>query len=349
MRVTLASYQAVTILHGGPNTQLRQTARHLPEWGAEPMLFDPWKPFSPSDADLVHLFAANIGTYHLGREIHALGMPLAVSPIIFSSHSNRFVRSGLRISRGMQTVWRGVWSDYALASDLCQWSDVVLPNTQAEARLVIEGLDAESKKVTVVPNGVEERFADADSTLFRKRFGLEGFILNVGHIGHERKNVLSLIRALGEIDHPSVLIGRMIRGRYGDACRLEAAKHSQILLLDGLDHDSELLASAYAACSVFALPSLFETPGIAALEAALAGARIVVTPMGGTREYFGSMATYVDPGSVSSIRDGITQALNQPDDPRLREHVRREFTWRQVARKTADAYKTALATRRTPG
>ncbi len=35
-----------------------------------------------------------------------------------------------------------------------------------------------------------------------------------------------------------------------------------------LDHDDPLLASAYAAARVFALPSWFETPGLAALEAA---------------------------------------------------------------------------------
>ena len=41
--------------------------------------------------------------------------------------------------------------------------------------------------------------------------------------------------------------------------------------LGRLDHHDPLLASAYAAARVFALPSWFETPGLAALEAALAG------------------------------------------------------------------------------
>ena len=43
--------------------------------------------------------------------------------------------------------------------------------------------------------------------------------------------------------------------------------------LGASDHDDPLLASAYAAARVFALPSWFETPGLAALEAALAGRR----------------------------------------------------------------------------
>ena len=348
MRVALASYQAVSILRGGPNTQLRQTAAHLPEHGVEPLFFNPWEPFDRGGVDLFHLFGANIGTYHLGREIRALDIPLAVSPIIYSSHSIGVVRAGLAVSRILQSVWRGSWTDYALTSDLCKWAAALLPNTSAEARLVTDGLGADRGKVTVIPNGVEERFGEGNPSLFRKEYGIDDFILNVGHVGHERKNVLALIRALGKIDHPAVIIGRIIRSPYGEACVAEAKKYPQIRLLDGIDHSSDMLASAYAACRVFALPSLFETPGIAALEAGLAGARIVITEEGGTREYFGDMAHYVDPRSDESIRQGIVRALNEPPNPRLKNHIGREFTWGEVARKTSAAYR-ALGEMAGPG
>ena len=49
------------------------------------------------------------------------------------------------------------------------------------------------------------------------------------------------------------------------------------------------LASAYAAARVFALPSWFETPGLAALEAGLAGCAVAITPYGSTRDYFGDL------------------------------------------------------------
>ena len=62
MRVTVAGYQSVSILRGGPNTQIRETARHLPTAGVEPSFFDPWRPFTAADTDLFHLFAANVGT-----------------------------------------------------------------------------------------------------------------------------------------------------------------------------------------------------------------------------------------------------------------------------------------------
>ncbi len=342
MRVYVASYQAVSILHGGPHTQLRNTMRFLDQHGIEARLFDPWSPFSKAECDLFHLFAANIGTYHLAREIRALGIPLVVSPITYSSHSHAFVRTALAATRFLQRLGPGLWSDYAFTADICTWAARIMPNSHAEASLVERGLNIPASKIVVVPNGVDERFAHGDPTLFKKRFGMERFILNVGHIGHRRKNVLALIKALGQIDHPAVIIGRIIAGAYGDACVQEARKHKHILLIDGVRNDDDLLASAYAAADVFVLPSLFETPGIAALEAGLAGAKIVITPYGGTREYFGDMAEYVDPRSVSSIRDGILRALSKQNDQRLQEHIRREFLWQHVAAKTAAVYKSVL-------
>jgi glycosyltransferase involved in cell wall biosynthesis len=339
MRVTLAGYQAVSILHGGPSTQIRNTAKHLPKFGVDIRFFDPWSPLRKEDTDLFHLFAANIGTYHLAREIHALGIPLIVSPIVFSLHTSAFIRMTLRCGRLIQRAGKGLWFDYAITADICHWASRVLPNTAAEGRLLSEGLGVESGKISVVPNGVDERFYTADPTPFVEKYGVRDFILNVGHTGHVRKNVLALIHALSEIDHPAVIIGRFISGEYGDACRREAAKHRHILLIDGLEHSSEMLASAYAACDTFVLPSLFETPGIAALEAALAGAKVVITPFGGTKEYFGDLAGYVEPSSVVSIRNGIMAALKRPKGTELREHVRKNFLWQTVSQKTAAAYR----------
>ena len=342
IRVQVASYQAVSILHGGPSTQLGKTIQNMDQCGVDARKFDSWSPFSQHTCDLFHLFAANLGTYHLAREIHILGIPLVVSPIIYSLHSHRYVRAMLGVTRTLRIFGKGLWSDYGMTSEICSWAQRVLPNSRAEADLVINGLGVDASKVTVIPNGVEERFYIADPGLFKEKYGVENFVLNVGHVGHGRKNVLSLIRALGTIDHPAVIIGRIMEGEYGAACVREAAKHKHILLIDGLSHDSEMLASAYAAADVFVLPSLFETPGIAALEAGLAGAKVVITPHGGTKEYFGDMAQYVDPHSVESIKQGITRSLELPKEIRLREHIRREYLWPRISEKTATVYKDLL-------
>jgi glycosyltransferase involved in cell wall biosynthesis len=225
---------------------------------------------------------------------------------------------------------------------ICSWAQAVLPNTTDESELFIKGIGVHTDRVKIVPNGVEERFASAKSELFIKTYGIKDFILNVGHVGPERKNVYRLIEAIEGIDRPSVIIGRIEDSPEAKRCLVRAKQNQRLLVLDNISHDSELLASAYAACSVFALPSQFETPGIAALEAALAGARIVITKYGGTKMYFGEDAEYVEYKSVPSIRQGILRALEKPSSEQLRERILKSFTWKTVAEETKKVYGSVL-------
>ncbi len=342
MNVTIACYQAVSILHGGPRVQIMQTKSELEKLGVTVSLFQPWDHFDAKQADIVHLFSANLGTFHLARVLNDLRLPIATSSIFYTRRSPASIRMTLAANAALKHLRTGIWTDYYFTRQICEWSRAVLPNTFDEGLVLEKGIGVPGAKITVVPNGVEPRFEFGDPSLFKKQYGLDKFILNVGHIGPERKNVLNLIRALKTVDHPAVIIGRITPGPYGERCIAEAKKNSNILIIDGLKNDSDMLASAYAAADVFALPSTFETPGIAALEAALAGAKIVITPVGGTKDYFDAMAEYVNPSSPDSIRNGIERALNAPKTAALKEHIKREFLWSRVAEKTLAVYNTIL-------
>ena len=343
MRVCLATYQSVMLLRGGPRTQILQTKRCLEQLGVLVSLFESWQDFSRDSIDLVHIFGANVGTYHFAREIHKLGIPMAVTPIFFTRHSAPFIRTVIALNTAARSVASAVWTDYSFTKDICAWAKAILPNTGKECELLVRGMNLPRDKFAVVPNGVEERFYHANANLFKQTYGLENFVLNVGHIGPHRKNVLKLIQALEMINVPSVIIGRMEENEYGRKCLDEAKKNPRLKIIDALPNDSELLASAYAACDVFALTSLYETPGIAAIEAALAGAKIVVTKHGGTEEYFGKHAEYVDPSSVELIHHGIITALNKEKNDALRRHVRRNYLWSHVAEQTRRVYEKVLS------
>ncbi len=342
MKITFATYQSLSLLHGGPRVQILQTKTELEKLGVEVALFQPWESFSKESSDLVHLFSANLGTFHLASVLNNFSIPFVASSIFFTQHSPAYIRNILSVSRTLKRFKSGIWTNYDYTEQICRWSKAVLPNTQDEGKLIEEGMGIDGRKISVIPNGVEPRFEFGDASLFKKKYGLENFILNVGHIGPARKNVLQLIRALTKIDHPAVIIGKVSGTPDGKRCLEEARRSKNILIIEGLANDSEMLASAYAASSVFALPSLFETPGIAALEAALAGTKIVITPHGGTKDYFGTMAEYVEPNSVDSIYHGIVRALNAPRTTTLQSHVRQEFLWSKVAEKTLAVYQTVL-------
>ncbi len=340
MKVYFGSYQAIMMLKGGPRTQMLETKKELEKLGVEVELFDAWKTLRKGDCDLVHLFAADISTFHFAREISKIGIKLVVSPIFFTRHSALYIKSVMLFNRLLLNKSRGVWTDYGFVSQICNWADAVLPNTCAEANLIEKGLGIPRSKIHIIPNGVNEKFYNADPSLFIKTYGISNFILNVGHIGPGRKNVLRLIRALDRFDKPAVIIGRMEAGKELDEIRKEAGQH--ILLLDNIPNDSDMLASAYAACDIFVLPSLFETPGIAALEAGLAGAKIVITKYGGTKEYFQDYAEYVEPTSVDSIAEGIKKSIAKPKDKKLIELIKGNYLWEKVGKLTLDAYESIL-------
>ena len=343
MKVCIVAQQTVGMVGGGPLVQLRETAEGLSALGIEVEYFDQWKGIDREDIDLVHLFNASLSTYDTARRLVHFGIPYVVSPIFFSNRSPAAIRLA---RKGARLVGKGIGvvrTDYEYTAEICRGAELVLPNTTDEADLIAEGMEIAREKIRVVPNGVDTSFAEATPDLFVEKYGLRDFVLNVGHIGSGRKNVLRLMEAMRGVDRDLVVIGKVHQGGYAEACLEEAASNERIHVIEGLPNDSPLLASAYAACKVFALPSIFETPGIAALEAAVAGASIVITPVGGTRDYFRDDAHYVDPNSIEAIRAGIVAALAEPTPPGLAKRIAEEYAWSRIAEQTAEAYRQVIA------
>ena len=331
--------------HGGPMMHLIQIKKHIKKLGIDIELMDMWKSRDEIfNTDLFHLHASNISLWDLANYLHSHKSKFIVTPIFFTRRSAFTIRNVCKINSIAKKLTPAIWSAYSISKDICNWAQHVLPNTNDEARLIRNGLLVPNQKITTIPNGVEKRFADSDPTKFYKKYGIKDFILNVGHIGVPRKKTLSLIRALSKIDHPAVIIGRIYPSKEADLCLEEGEKNKNLTIIPGINHDSSMLASAYAASSVFALPAMYETPGIAALEAGLAGAKVVITPYGGTKDYFKDMAIYINPYNINSIRSGIEKALNQDKDEKLKDYIGKNFLWEKVAELTANVYKKILET-----
>lgn len=216
-------------------------------------------------------------------------------------------------------------------------SDLLFPNSEMEARQLERYFHVPRERIFVVPNGVDASFAEAKPDGFIEKFGIKDFVLCVGRI-EPRKNQLNMIRALNGTGIPFVIVGDYVKQypAYYEQCRKEAGKN--VRFLGAFAHKSGLLASAYAACNTFLLASWLETPGLAALEAALAGAKVVITEEGSTREYFKNHATYVSPENIRDIRDKTLKSFNDSRGARLKEHIAGCYLWTHVARKILEGY-----------
>ncbi len=339
MKICFATYEGVPIAKGGPYIKISECKKELEILGHEVELFNMWSSVDKlKNFDVMHLVGSNLSMYGFARNLFYNNKKFLVEPVFFSSHSTKFLKRVNSIDKFTRKLFPGLWFDYGFIRDICNWSELVLPNTTEEKNLISNGFNIPAKKIRIIPNGVSERFLNPDPVLFYKKYGLKNFILNVGHIGPKRKNMLALVKALENINHPAVIIGKMLDTGESKEVKQLIQKNKNILLIDELENNSELLASAYAACDSFVLPSLFETPGIAALEAALSGAKIVITPYGGTKDYFKDMAEYVDPKSVKSIQKGIEKSLNTSKTNALQKFIKDNFLWQKVAQRSLEIY-----------
>ena len=322
---------------GGGENQLIQTSRHLQDLGVEVRPFSPWTD-RIANSRLLHLFGMSREGLELARVAKAKGVPVALSPICWFEPGALLA---LAPNRPRAALDLAKWAARRVLPRLPDWrrellklSDAILPNSRAEASQLVALFGADRRKIHVVPNGVDPRFASSKAGLFRERFGDRDFVLYVGRI-EPRKNVLGLIRAARKAGLPLVAIGSPVAGHesYHDCCRSEGG--ASVTWIDRLDHADPLLGSAMAAARVFALPSWFETPGLAALEAASAGCRVVITPYGCTREYFGDSAEYARPNHEHEIVDALKRAWDRPAKSAL---SLRAFSWAKAAFATKEAY-----------
>ncbi len=344
MRIFLTSYQSIMLNRGGPTYKLLHVQKALQQRGIDVKLFDMWDTdMKLGSDDLVHIFNATISTFSLAKNLVANGAKYVVNPIFYSNHSAQKIHLYRMLEAPFRKIFKRTYSDYFFTKYICDNAEMVLPNTRDEGNLLCGALGVKREKIEVIHNGVEERFAHADPSIFEKKYGLKDFILYVGHLGPVRKNGLNIVKAMQKIDHPSVIIADILKNEEGYECREEIEKSKNITHIDWLKHDDPLFASAYAACHTFILPTRYETPGRAALEAGLAGANVVITPYGGTREYFEQFAEYAEPASIHSIIKATKITLEKKKDSALRDHIRKNFLWDKIAQQTVEMYKRVLS------
>lgn len=152
----------------------------------------------------------------------------------------------------------------------------IAPSRTAQRMLAEHGI-----KSVVIPNGIDpKKFAKPHNpAAFRKRLGLAGkrVVLHFGRVAFEKNIDLLLQSALiVKENHPDCAF--LIAGKGPDLERIRrrvAQMHLDKFVVFAGFLSKEEVSDAFAISEVMAVPSLFETQGLAALEAMSAGVPIV--------------------------------------------------------------------------
>ncbi|MCK5451108.1 MAG: glycosyltransferase family 4 protein [Candidatus Omnitrophica bacterium] len=345
MRVAFFVYPSAFQNKGGGEILLEKSEEYLKKTdGIEIKRFDMWQD-RIEDFDILHVFGSVKDCLGIMLVAKARGVKVVLESIFWSDLRRAVFEEGGIISKAKMVTRhfaKVVCPFYPSArKKMFETADMIFPNSDSEARQISRFFNISMKKMFVVPNGVDMKFESASSGLFVEKFGIKDFVLYTGRI-EPRKNQLNLIRAMKGLDKDLVLIGEQVSSYkwYYDKCIREAGEN--VHFLGKMDHGSEMLLSAYAACDVFVLPGWFETPGLAALEAALIGAKVVVTDGGSTKEYFQDKVLYIKPNNVKDMRRKIEIALEREKINGLKEFVLDSFIWEKVAERMVEGYKRVI-------
>lgn len=284
-----------------------------------------------SDADILH--STYISPPALRRTV-----ALSVHDVIFRSHPKFFSpRDRLLLS--------------LMVAPSIRRARVVLTLSEASRRKIARYYPGAGKKTRVVglaPGQVATVQPNRDAA--GQIVGGKPFILAVGTL-QPRKNIQRLVEAYaanrlrGQTEAKLVIVGR---SRWKSSSIAQAAEHYGLtsdVIFAGYQ-PQEVLSGLYRLCDVFVYPSLAEGFGLPILEAMACGAPVIASDREPMSELAQGAAILIDPESTDQLTEAMAMVSNDRDlQSSLREQGlarSSQFSWRQTAQETIEAYTWAL-------
>lgn len=344
MNILVAFPDALFTRAGGLRTQVERTCVELKKLGVNLEFFNPNEKYDFSKYNLVHIFSMNTPTYFKAL-IFKDRLPLVFSSVMWRNGSRKKIRVMVELFRKSPYM---LLNDALTCREMSTWASLILPNTEAESIWLKEAIGVDVNKCFTVPNGADDFFKNRSIEQLKLASTIQyehDFILCVSVLS-TRKNLINLANITFKLNYPLVLVGPVVDIEVKEHIEKLISQGANINMVGFLDNSSNEIGYLFKKCRVFCLPSYYETPGIAALEAGLCGANIVITEVGGTKEYFEDYAVYIDPYDLDSLEKGLKSAWerewNEYNKRALAVHIRNNFSWDAVARKTLEAYKMVL-------
>jgi glycosyltransferase involved in cell wall biosynthesis len=357
MKVAFISRSSLLTGKGGDSVQIQETARHLKEWGVDVDIRLTNEKINYHQYHLLHFFNLTRPADILPH-INKSGVPFVVTPLLIDySEFDQQYRGGITgkifqyLSAGQieyfKSIARWIKGQEEIKSSsflikgytgsvqyILQKAAMVLPNSEMEYNNLVK-LYSISPSYQVIPNGI-------DTGLFLLTANKKkdpNLILSVARI-EGLKNQLNLIKAVNDSVFQLFIIGNAAinQTQYYKKCKKIASENVHFI---GHLPQQELI-QYYQKAKVHILPSWFETCGLSTLEAASMGCNVVITNRGYASEYCNGHAFYCDPASPGSIREAIEKASGEATNEIFRQKILDNYTWRNAAQKTFQAYKKIL-------
>ncbi|MBK7947748.1 MAG: glycosyltransferase family 4 protein [Deltaproteobacteria bacterium] len=294
--------------------------------------------------DLVHDVQC-LGYGLLG--LRAMGLPVVTTvhhPLTVDRRAS-FVRDETLL----QAIGTMKFYPIGMQSFVARRLDAVLTSSEVGKRQIAQDFAVSPDRLINVRNGL-------DTELFRPDPGIAkrpGEILCIGRSSDPNKGIRTLVRALAKLP-PQIRLTLVDDDNSDNKVRRWAGELSvqDRLTLTGRVDSAELLA-LYRRAELVVVPSRYEGFGLPAVEAMACGTPVVATRAGALTEVMertggGLLTPRDDPDALAAA---IAALMADPERRSAlarngRERVVEAYSWPEIARTTADAYRSVIARRR---
>ncbi len=226
-------------------------------------------------------------------------------------------------------------------------ADKIIAISEQTKNDIIHFLKVPESKIEVVYQGCHEGFKQPISPEILKsvkeKFRLpDRFLLNVGTI-EERKNVLSVVKALKDTAIPLVVVGK--KTKYFEKIDKEIRKNGvEAYFLEGITMSE--LAAIYRLATLFIYPSFFEGFGIPIIESLFSKTPVITSNLSCLPEAGGPDSMYVNPYDENDIRSKILFLWDNEAERNRRAEKGFEFAYKfndgQIAKDVMNVYLSVL-------
>jgi glycosyltransferase involved in cell wall biosynthesis len=291
---------------------------HLPESKKDKKLSSLWRLFSISTQikkDKVDLYHGLSGEIPIGLNKSQVKTVVTIHDLIFMRYPNLYSFFDRKIH-------------YYKFKYAANKADLVIAISEQTKKDIITYLKINPHKIKVIYQGCAPIFKEEIPAEFieftRNKYLLPTkFILNVGTI-EKRKNVLSVIKAIKEIDTQLVIIGK--KTAYFNEINTfisENKLQNKVIFLENVELKE--LASIYRMASVFIYPSVFEGFGIPIIEALYSKTPVITSKGGCFSEAGGENSIYIDALNTEEIKVKLEEVLANPEKREAMKQKGHEF------------------------
>jgi glycosyltransferase involved in cell wall biosynthesis len=313
--------------YNGIKIQAQTWGEELKRQGHNVTYVSPWEPQVWGSFDVIHLIGYSEFIEDLDK-LCPFNSKIVFSPIIDSKQNLFLYRlmsywgcSKLRLKSINYSIRRA--KPY-----IRRW----YVRSEFEYQYVNRAYGVSPQQITIIP--LSYRITPPVQSFTKKNY-----CLHVSKLTDSRKNVLRLVKAAQKYNFKLVLAGSISSEADFQPIKQVIDSCSNISYLGRVS--DEKLISLYQEAKVFALPSINEGVGLVAVEAAACGCDIVVTKIGGPKEYYHDLAYVVDPFSIDDIGKNIMRALESVEyQPKLRDNIIKQYSLDTCIQQLVDSYRS---------